>query len=74
MSVLSTASIAGKMGTEATASTHTYTNVLQANFDFQNNLVTIRNLGNNNPQPIALTGSNTITLTASGGLYTLTIT
>ncbi len=71
---MSTASIAGKTGPQTTATTHVFSNLKQANFNFPNNLLTVVDGDIPGPTDIALTGSNTITLTVTGSVYTLTIT
>ena len=70
---MSQATITAKTGPGIQATAAVITNVTGINFDLNAGVLFISIDGTPSPQQFELTGSNTITLTASGGVYTLTV-
>lgn len=68
----STATVTGKTGPGLTLTAGVFNNVTDIQFQIPDN--TLRLVCDQGIVYISLTGSNTITLTASSGVYTLTIT
>ena len=70
---MSTATITAKTGPGIQATALVLTDVTGINFDLNAGILFVNQGGNDVISQFALTGSNTITLTASGGVYTLTV-
>ncbi len=69
-----TATITAYSGPGIAATAIVLTDVTQINFDLDAGVLFVNQGGNEKVNQFELTGSNTITLTASGGSYTLTVT
>lgn len=67
----STATVTGKTGPGLTLTAGVFSNVTDIQFQIPDN--TLRLVCDQGIVYISLTGSNTITLTASSGVYTLTV-
>jgi hypothetical protein len=67
----STATVTGKTGAGNTLTAGVFSNVTDIDFQIPDN--TLRLVSSAGISYISLTGSNTITLTASSGVYTLTV-
>jgi hypothetical protein len=67
----STATVTGKTGAGNTLTAGVFSNVTDIDFQIPDN--TLRLVSSAGISYISLSGSNTITLTASGGVYTLTV-
>ena len=70
---MSQATVTAKTGPGIQATAVVITDVVGINFDLNAGVLFISIVGTPSPQQFQLTGSNTITLTASGGVYTLTV-
>lgn len=68
---MSSATITAKVGPAQQLTAGVFTNVTEANFFMTGEILRI--MTNGRLLDFELTGSNTITLTASGGTYTLTV-
>lgn len=68
-----TATVTAKAGPAIQATAVVITEVVDIDFQILSGILQLTRL-NGQVKQFALTGSNTITLTASGGTYTLTIT
>jgi hypothetical protein len=69
---MSQATVTAAVGPGLTATAIVITDIVDIDFDLPGEVLSLT-LTNGQVRTFALTGSNTITLTASGGTYTLTI-